>query len=156
QYLRGATASTSFAGNLFDASAPPRRAPNNATLAAEVCSVLGANGIAPNPNAIYFIYTSTFPKGANYCAFHTLGTCNGVIIKFAFMPNTTGIAGCDPGNLYGCNTYSQGTRSLANVTSHEFMEAVTDPQLNAWYDASGQENGDKCAWHFQSCVTLTN
>ena len=33
-----------------------------------------------------------------------------------------------------------------NVTSHEHNEAITDPQLNAWYDAAGYENGDKCAW----------
>lgn len=30
------------------------------------------------------------------------------------------------------------------VLSHEFAELVTDPQLNAWYDSSGAENGDIC------------
>ncbi|HEX9130839.1 MAG TPA: hypothetical protein VF844_00960, partial [Ktedonobacteraceae bacterium] len=38
--------------------------------------------------------------------------------------------------------------STINVTSHEQMEAATDPYLNAWYDASGNEIGDKCAWRF--------
>ena len=33
------------------------------------------------------------------------------------------------------------------VMSHEIREAVTDPDLNAWYDASGYEADDKCAWH---------
>jgi hypothetical protein len=28
------------------------------------------------------------------------------------------------------------------------MEAATDPLLNAWYDASGNEIGDKCVWKF--------
>jgi hypothetical protein len=92
----------------------------------------------------------------NYCAWHSAGTCNGSIIQVAYMPNTTGIVGCDPGNLYNCNTYSQGTRSLANVSSHEFMEAITDPDLNAWYDSGGAEIGDKCAWQFASCVNLTS
>jgi hypothetical protein len=27
-------------------------------------------------------------------------------------------------------------------------EALTDPHLNAWYDANGAENSDKCAWTF--------
>jgi hypothetical protein len=72
------------------------------------------------------------------------------------MPNTTGIAGCDPGDLFRCNSFSQGTRSLANVTSHEYMEAITDPDANAWFDRSGAELGDKCAWQFQRCVQLTN
>jgi hypothetical protein len=35
------------------------------------------------------------------------------------------------------------------------MEAITDPDLNAWLDGSGSEIGDKCAWKFSSCVTLT-
>lgn len=156
QYMRGGTATSSFNGNFFDSSSPPNRSPSNSTLAAEVCSVLSAHGVAPSSNAIYFLYTSNFPSHVNFCAFHTSGTCNGVTIQFAYMPNTTGIAGCDPGNLFGCNTYSQGTRSLANVTSHEYMEAITDPDLNAWFDSAGSEIGDKCAWQFQSCVNLTN
>ena len=32
--------------------------------------------------------------------------------------------------------------------SHELEESVTDPLGNAWYDAAGYENGDKCAWTF--------
>ena len=71
------------------------------------------------------------------------------------MPNTTGVAGCDPGNLYNCNGYSQGTRSIANVTSHEYMEAITDANASAWYDSGGSEIGDKCAWQFSSCVNLS-
>ncbi|MBV9614922.1 MAG: hypothetical protein JO031_05610, partial [Ktedonobacteraceae bacterium] len=35
-----------------------------------------------------------------------------------------------------------------NVTSHEQMEAATDPLGNAWTDSSGNEIGDKCAWRF--------
>jgi hypothetical protein len=29
---------------------------------------------------------------------------------------------------------------------HETEESISDPGLNAWYDSSGNENGDKCAW----------
>ena len=156
QYMRGGTVTSSFAQNFFDSSSPPSRSPSNATLEAEVCNVLGRNGVQPSPSAIYFIYTSNFPSHVNFCAFHTFGTCNGVTIQFAYMPNTTGVAGCDPGNLLGCNSFSQGTRSLANVTSHEYMEAITDPDLDAWFDSAGQEVGDKCAFQFQSCVILAN
>jgi hypothetical protein len=32
-------------------------------------------------------------------------------------------------------------------TSHEIMEAITDPDVNTgWYDAAGFENGDECAY----------
>lgn len=155
QYMRGASVSTSFHTNWTDTSAPPNHAPNPSAIASEVCKMILGNGEVPNSTAVYFVYTSNFPH-ANYCAWHSYGKCNGTTIQIAYMPNITGVAGCDPGNLYSCNSYSQGTRSLANVTSHEFMEAITDPTLSAWYDSSGAENGDKCAWKFSSCVTLTN
>jgi hypothetical protein len=100
--------------------------------------------------------TSNFPGHVNYCAWHGSGTCNETTIQVSFQPNTTGIAGCDPGNLYNCNSYSQGTRSRAKVVSHEYIEAITDPNLNAWYDSSESEIGDKCGWTFNACVYLTN
>jgi serine protease len=155
QYMRGGTSTSAFHTNWVDTSAPPGHGPNTATIVGEACTVIVQNGATPDPTGIYFVYTSNFPKGGNYCAWHSHGTCNGVDIKVAYMPNTAGVAGCDPGDLYSCNSYSQGTRSLANVTSHEFMEAITDPDLNAWLDGSGSEIGDKCAWKFSSCVTLT-
>jgi hypothetical protein len=39
--------------------------------------------------------------------------------------------------------------ALANVSGHELSEARTDPASGGWYDSSGQENGDKCAWTFK-------
>ena len=34
-------------------------------------------------------------------------------------------------------------------TSHEIMEAITDPDTETgWYDSSGFENGDECAYVF--------
>jgi hypothetical protein len=33
--------------------------------------------------------------------------------------------------------------------SHEVMEAITDPDtVTGWYDSSGYENGDECAYVF--------
>jgi hypothetical protein len=35
------------------------------------------------------------------------------------------------------------------VTAHEISEARSDlASPFAWYDANGEENGDKCAWTF--------
>ena len=45
------------------------------------------------------------------------------------------------------NSGSAGTLDgVSIVGGHEYSEAATDPHLNAWYDSSGAENGDKCAW----------
>jgi hypothetical protein len=149
-----------YKGSYSDtASSPPTRSPSTTSIVNEACSVINANGLTADPTAIYFVFTSNYPGGhVNYCAWHSSGTCNGQTIQVAYMPNTTGVAGCDPGDLYGCNTYSQGTRSILNVTSHEMMEAITDadPGTNtAWTDSSGSEIGDKCAWTFSSCVNLS-
>jgi hypothetical protein len=45
---------------------------------------------------------------------------------------------------------------MASVLSHEFEETTSDPDLNAWYDAQGQENADKCAWTFGSQYQAPN
>lgn len=108
-------------------------------------------------NGYYPVYTD-LPRGtATYCAWHSVGTAtlNGVSkrIKFAFFFSLDGDPGCDPGDTR--TTYSQGTEALANVSAHELAEAMTDPELNAWYDRNGNENADKCAWKFNATgVTL--
>jgi PKD repeat protein len=38
--------------------------------------------------------------------------------------------------------------AVINVLAHEIEESTTDYALNAWFDLSGQENADKCAWNF--------
>jgi hypothetical protein len=45
---------------------------------------------------------------------------------------------------------------MANLLAHEISEALTDPDLNAWYDWRGNENGDKCAWNFGTTQTASN
>ena len=49
-----------------------------------------------------------------------------------------------------------GADGMASIIAHELEEAVTDPDLNAWYDRRGQENADKCAWTFGITDTATN
>ena len=43
---------------------------------------------------------------------------------------------------------------MASVMSHELEESISDPNLNAWYDSSGNENADKCAWTFGSTYSF--
>jgi hypothetical protein len=71
------------------------------------------------------------------------------------MPNIDAEPGCDPADTYGTG-HSQGLAAVANVTAHELAETITDPRNGGWYDSSGAENGDKCAWSFASPVTLKN
>jgi hypothetical protein len=98
-------------------------------------------------NAYYAVYTD-LPRGkAGYCAWHSSGTCSGSTVRFAFFWKLDGDAGCDPQDT--TTGHPEGLAALANVSAHELSEARTDPgSPGGWYDSSGAENGDKCAWAF--------
>ena len=51
-------------------------------------------------------------------------------------------AGCS-----GCSSFNNTTTDQEHFVCHETREAVTDPLGNAWYDSSGFEADDKCAWN---------
>jgi hypothetical protein len=111
---------------------------------AEVCKVI--TNPDPSGNGYYAVYTDV-PRGNNgYCAYHSHGTCRGVGVQFAFFWAMDGDPGCDPKDT--TTGHSQGLSALANVSAHELSEARSDPNSGGWFDASGQENGDKCAWTF--------
>jgi hypothetical protein len=143
---------TSYGGAFSESSTPPRRALSTSSAVAEACKVTNN---APDANGVYFIFTSTGAGHVSYCAWHSWGTCsNGAPVQVAYMPNIGGQAGCDPGS--DVTSESQALAALANVTSHEFSEAITDPRGTGWTDSSGSENGDKCAWSFHNDVNFSN
>lgn len=37
--------------------------------------------------------------------------------------------------------------------THEQEESISDPDLNAWFDSSGNENADKCNFNFGATST---
>jgi hypothetical protein len=94
----------------------------------------------------YPVYVDRKRGGANYCAYHSNGTCNGVAVEFGFFFNLDGDSGCDPQSKVSGE--SQGLAALANVSGHELSETRSDPNGDAWYSSSGNENGDNCAWTF--------
>jgi hypothetical protein len=153
QYMpANSTLSTTFMGSYNDGSAPPNANPAVGTIINEACKLIGANNLTTDSSAVYVVLTSNFPHGANYCAWHSWGACNGKTIQVAYVPNTTGVKGCDI--PWGPDiTYSGGTNSIGNILSHEFSETITDPDGTAWYDSKGNEVGDKCAWQFNGYVT---
>ena len=118
---------------------------STSAILAEVCKVITSPD--PTGNGYYAVYVDVPRGNAGYCAWHAAGTCNGVPVQFAFFFKLDGDPGCDPGDTSGL--HSQGLAALANVSGHELSEARSDPASpGAWYDSSGAENGDKCAWTF--------
>jgi len=88
-----------------------------------------------------------------FCAYHTWGDLpappNDPIEIYAVEPSFDYGTGCDltPAG------YPQGPNGdIADITistlSHELNEDITDPTQGGWWDASGQENGDKCAYNY--------
>ena len=147
------TATTSYGGHILDTTTASGGGSTSAILA-EVCKVIGTPD--PSGNGYYPVYVD-LPRGnAGYCAYHSAGTCNGHLVQFAFFWKLDGDPGCDPQSTVAGE--SQGLAALANVSGHELSEARTDPASpGAWYDSSGQENGDKCAWTFNvPFVTFSN
>jgi len=146
------TSASTYLGHVFDGTAAPTGALSTTQAVAEGCKISGNN---PDPNALYIIYTPTFPSNVGYCAWHSWGNCsNDAPIQVAYEPNPAGVAGCDPTDTW--TTHSQMLASLANTSSHELAETETDPRGTGWYDRQGNENADKCAWQFSASVTLAN
>jgi len=95
---------------------------------------------APNPNSLYFVFT---PNGTTvilqgqqscqqFCGYHSPGAN----YAYAVVPYPS---------CTGCGFASTIFDSMTVVASHELCEAITDPNLDAWYDDNtGEEIGDIC------------
>jgi hypothetical protein len=130
-------------GPLYVSTQASKGAPSTSTVLQVVTAAL--KGATPVKYGYYPVYSDQPRGGANYCAWHTWGSIDGAPIEFAFFFNLDNDPGCDVSTTYG---HSAGLAALGNVSGHELSESLTDPQLNAWYDKSGAENADKCAWTF--------
>jgi hypothetical protein len=157
EYMRGATPTATYKRAFIDTSTPTSK-PSSSALAAEIKKVLAANNATADANGIYVVFTSTFPKGNSFCAWHDGATVNGTAIAEAFMPNPDGVTGCATPSTYDGTGFSAATRSLADSTSHELMEAITDktPSGNtlAWIDNGGGEIADKCEFVYGGPVRI--
>jgi hypothetical protein len=119
-----------------------------------VLTVVARNISNPVANGYYPVY-SDIPRGhSGYCAWHSYGTINSVPVQFAFFFSLEGDSGCSVTDA--TTGHSPGLSALANVSGHELSEAITDPRNGGWYDSSGAENADKCAWTFHGFEAFTN
>lgn len=121
-----------------------------------ISSHVGAGKFPADSNGIYFLITSkdvTATSGfcTQYCGWHTYGTLGGVAnLKYSFLGDPARcLSGCAAQTGASPNG-NAGADGLASIFAHELVEAGSDPQLNAWYDSTGYENADKCAWTFGS------
>ncbi|MBV9669440.1 MAG: hypothetical protein JOZ43_00660 [Acidobacteriales bacterium] len=98
---------------------------------------------APTANTLYFLYLSPavisqqgpLESCKDYCGYHHFSEHVSQNIYYAVEP------------FPSCPACSFGTDfdTLTKASSHELCEAITDPELNGWFDPStGNEVGDIC------------
>jgi hypothetical protein len=116
-------------------------------------------GLPAVENAVYFVISgpSVAVSGfcRSFCAYHTSSSAivSGKKIRFAVVPDPGNqCGGCD-GNVavYGQNVTPNGDPGADEMTDsiiHELSEAVTDPDISAWYTSGGAENGDLCNYTY--------
>jgi hypothetical protein len=134
------------ANDKFDATTPPV-AVTDANVQAEVKKYFGG---AEDTNTIYEVFipigsyskdgTSTSCGGPSlaYCAYHGHFTDGTRDVKYSIEPYPS----CS-----GCSTSGfSAVQNAHHFMIHETREAISDPDLNAWYDRRGYEADDKCAW----------
>jgi hypothetical protein len=125
-----------------------------------VASAINGGKLPKDTNAVYFVLTSSDVTASSgfctqYCGWHTHGTIGGADIKYSFVGNPDRCPSACEEQTVSPNGNS-GADGMASIIAHELEEAVTDPDLNAWYDTRGAENADKCAWTFGTTSSLNN
>jgi len=125
-----------------------------------VTDAIASNRFPSDPHGVYFVLTSADVSEASgfcsqYCGWHTHVTLTGKDIKYAFVGNPDRCINSCAAQSVGPNC-NPGADAMASIIAHELEEAVTDPDLDAWFDAGGAENADKCAWTFGATYTVAN
>jgi hypothetical protein len=131
----------------FDTSTPPT-AVTDADVQAEVGRYLASHAF--DTSTIYEVVipstsystdgggTSCGGPALQYCAYHGYYTSGANAVKYSIEPYPS-CSGCSVSGW-------TAVQNQEHFVCHETREAVTDQQLNAWYDSVGNEADDKCAW----------
>jgi Phosphate-induced protein 1 conserved region len=117
-----------------------------------VSGAISSRALPKDSNGLYFVLTTSDVGQSSgfctkYCGWHTSAAIGGVDIKYAFVGNPDRCPSACEMQTVSPNGDS-GADGMASIMVHEASEAVTDPDLSAWYDSAGNESADKCAWKF--------
>ena len=137
-------------------AATPGNCLTDAQIQAEITRVKNLMGWQSGINNMYILFTppsmgSCFDSSSSscaytqYCAYH--GAYGSTASPTVYSNEPYGDASvCWDGGPSPSNDVPLD--AALSAASHEISEAITDPELNAWFDAAGYENGDKCAYTF--------
>jgi hypothetical protein len=146
----GTVALTNLGGgtaDLFDSTTPPTNV-TDAIVQSEVNKYLASNAF--DANAIYevVIPSSSYSSSGSstscggpslaYCASHGNFTTSGRDVRYSIEPYPS-CSGCAVSGW-------SAVQNQEHFVCHETREAVTDPDGTTWWDRTGNEADDKCAW----------
>jgi len=128
----------------------------DADISSIVNNAINSARLPYDANGVYFVITSSNVSETSgfcnrYCGWHTYGNLTRGRVRYSFVGNAARCLSSCAAQATSPNG-NPGIDGAISVLSHELEEATTDPDLNAWYDSSGAEDADKCAWtfgHFQ-------
>lgn len=131
-----------------------------------VTDAINSGALPKDSNGVYMVLTSKDVKETSgfctqYCGWHTHANIvfadgSNLDTKFAFIGDAAQCPSACAAQTSNSPNGNVGADAMASVIAHELDEAVTDPDLNAWYDHRGYENADKCAWKFGTTYTTNN
>ncbi len=131
---------------------------NDTQIRNEVKKVMGIKGWTGAMNKIFLLFTSSgeascFDAAGTqcstnvYCAYHS-HFVNAASANVIYTNEPYG----DPINCQAAGAPSPNGDAVADAAatgaSHEISESITDPLQTGWYDSSGFENGDECAYTY--------
>ncbi len=144
-----------LAGTWSDPSAIPA-SPSDAQIQAEAVKAASHFGTGNSVNVQIVVATptghSTPGFGTEFCAYHGTVAAD-PNITYTDLPYMT-----DAGSACGEDLVNGASGTLDGVSiveGHELAESITDPLLNAWYDAGHNEIADKCAWSGLTDIATT-
>jgi hypothetical protein len=136
-----------FVGSYVDSTSSPLPVPQDSDIAAEAVKAAAHFGdYSASASYVVALPHNVIPVGfrAEYCAWHSSTAAAGGTIAYTnlpYMPDAG--SSCGQGSVNSPGTID----GVSIVAGHEQGETETDPQPSTgWVDASGNENGDKCAW----------
>jgi len=143
----GAGSSGNLLAGTWSNSATVPRHPTDAQIQAQAVTAASHFGTGTSVNVQIVVATptghSTSGFGTQWCAYHGAVSADRNITYTNLPYITDAGSSCGEDSVNGSSGRLDG---VSIVEGHELAEAITDPLLNAWYDSSGSEIGDKCAW----------
>ena len=138
-------------------SATPGNCITDAQLQAEIQKVMTLKGWTGGLNKIFMVYTSSgegscFDSSSTHCAYTFYCAYHGFFVNGTTPVIYANIPFADPSVCQAPGTPSPNGNidadEVASTASHELTEAITDPELNAWFTSQGNEIGDLCAYNY--------